>query len=196
MEVMNAAYGPSGIGFNTLDTDFTVNDEWAAVTMGSQAELDMKSSLKQGTYADLNLYLLSDLGDDLLGFCYFPKSNVTENDLTLDGCSILADSMPDGDETDYNLGYTSVHESGHWFGLFHVFQGESCTGRGDYINDTPKQSIATEGCPQTQDSCPDSPGQDNIHNYMDYSYDACLESFTQQQGQRMFSSYDQFRAGK
>ena len=196
MEVMNTAYGPSGIEFVTSDTDFTVNDEWAAVTMGSQAELDMKSSLKQGSYADLNIYLLSNLGDDLLGFCYFPKGDTTDNDLTLDGCSILADSMPDGDMTDYNLGYTSVHETGHWFGLFHVFEGQACSGKGDFVNDTPLQSAATDGCPATSDSCPDSPGQDSIHNYMDYSYDECLEEFSLNQNQRMFSIYDQYRAGK
>ena len=57
------------------------------------------------------------------------------------------------------------------FGLFHVFQGQACSGAGDMVDDTPIQSIATSGCPASQDSCPADPGEDNIHNYMDYSYD-------------------------
>lgn len=91
---MNTAYGPSGFSFNLLDTDFTVNDEWAAAGQGTQAELDMKSELHQGSYADLNLYFLSDLGGGLLGFCYFPEENPTSEELTLDGCVNLAASMP------------------------------------------------------------------------------------------------------
>jgi hypothetical protein len=74
----------------------------------------------------------------------------------------------------YNLGGTAIHEVGHWFGLFHVFQGSSCTGRGDYIADTPIQKNATSGCPvfSIPDSCPGKPGYDNIHNYMDVCF--CL----------------------
>lgn len=111
---MNKAYGLSGFQFNILDTDFTTNDEWAAAGQGSQAELDMKSSLKQDTYENLNLYFLSDLGGGLLGFGYFPLANTTQNDLTLDGCVNLAGTLPGANEQpDYALGMTSVHETGH-----------------------------------------------------------------------------------
>ncbi len=83
-----------------------------------------------------------------------------------------------------------------WLALFHVFQGNSCSGKGDYVSDTPAQRAPTEGCPAQSDSCPGEPGLDSIHNFMDYSYDACLDSFTQKQNQRMFSIFDQFRAGE
>ena len=96
MAVMNQAYAPSGFQFNTIDIDFTVNNEWASITQGSQGELDMKSALRKGSYSNLNVYLLSDLGDDLLGFCYFPEGSPSDEEFTLDGCSILADSMPGG----------------------------------------------------------------------------------------------------
>ena len=194
---MNTAYGPSGISFNLLDVDFTSNDAWAAAGQGSQTELEMKQSLHKGTYSDLNLYFLSDLGGGLLGFCYFPLTTPTETDLILDGCVNLAGTLPNANEQpDYALGLTTVHETGHWFGLFHVFQGESCSGQGDYISDTPAQSASTQGCPARSDTCPDSEGDGNIHNYMDYSYDECMDLFTRQQGQRMFALYDEMRAGK
>lgn len=94
IEVMNSAYGPSGFQFNLLDTDFTVNDEWATAGQQTQAELDMKTELHQGTYETLNLYFLSDLGGGLLGFCYFPEENPTEQGKVLDGCVNLAGSLP------------------------------------------------------------------------------------------------------
>ncbi|KXT18018.1 hypothetical protein AC579_9605 [Pseudocercospora musae] len=196
MSVMNDAYAPLGISFNTVDIDITVNNAWAAAGQGSSAELAMKSALRQGSYADLNLYFTSDLGGGLLGFCYFPESSPTSNDVTLDGCMNLAGSLPGGDATNYDLGLTAVHETGHWFGLYHVFQGQSCSGPGDYVSDTPTQRIATSGCPASQDSCPNATGVDSIHNYMDYSYDECMYEFTSGQSQRANAIYSQYRAGK
>lgn len=51
-----------------------------------------------------------------------------------------------------------------WLGLYHTFEGDSCDGDGDYVSDTPLQSMQTDGCPVSQDSCPGREGQDNIHN--------------------------------
>ena len=117
---MNTAYGPSGFQFNLLDVDFTANDDWASSGQGTQTELEMKSSLHKGTYENLNLYFLSDLGGGLLGFCYFPLASPTENDLTLDGCVNLAGTLPGGNEQpDYALGLTTVHETGHVSPPFH-----------------------------------------------------------------------------
>ncbi len=82
--------------------------------------------------------------------------------------------MPNGGEVGYQLGKTTVHEVGHWFGLLHPFNGHSCDGVGDFINDTPAQSTETNGCPikPVKDSCPGYEGIDSIHNYMDYSFDS------------------------
>lgn len=126
----------------------------------------MKQALRQGSYRDLNLYFLSDMPDGLLGFCYFPVADPSTNDRTIDGCMNLADSLPGGSAENYNLGMTAVHETGHWFGLYHTFQGSACTGAGDSVADTPMQKTPTTGCPSSQDSCPNQPGLDSIHNYM------------------------------
>lgn len=83
-----------------------------------------------------------------------------------------------------------------WLGLYHVFQGSSCDGFGDYVLDTPAQKNATRGCPTIQDSCPWRFGLDSIHNFMDYSYDECLERFTPLQSLRMLWSYATLRLGK
>lgn len=193
---MNDQYAPLGVQFNLLGTDYTANNAWAAASDGSSAEYNMKSALHKGTYDTLNLYFLSDLGGGLLGFCYFPVSNPSSRDMILDGCINLADSLPGGSATNYDMGYTAVHETGHWFGLYHVFQGSACSGSGDYVSDTPIQKTATSGCPSSQDSCPSASGVDSIHNFMDYSYDACMYEFTSGQVSRATSLYDQLRAGR
>lgn len=66
--------------------------------------------------------------------------------------------------------------------------------RGDYVDDTPPQLIATRGCPEGQDSCSE-PSLDSIHNYMDDSYDSCYNQFTVGQAARMQDQWNYFRAG-
>ena len=190
---MNNAYGSHGITFKLISSDFTVNNNWATGNYDSQ----MKAALRKGNYADLNLYFLSDLSGGLLGICNFPTNAPRGSSAFIqDGCDILADSLPGGSATDYNLGGTAAHETGHWFGLLHVFQGSSCSGSGDSVADTPIQSTATSGCPSSKDSCPSQAGLDNIHNYMDYSTDVCYTLFTDGQTTRMFQMWDMYRAGK
>ncbi|KAL8708931.1 MAG: hypothetical protein Q9220_006263 [cf. Caloplaca sp. 1 TL-2023] len=193
LAVLNRSYGPSGISFTLISSDFTVNNNWATGNYDSQ----MKPALRKGTYKDLNVYFLSDLGGGLLGICNFP-TNASPGSSTYnqDGCDVLAQSVPGGTATNYNQGGSATHEIGHWFGLFHVFQGQSCSGAGDSVSDTPQQSTATSGCPSSKDSCPNVAGLDSIHNYMDYSYDVCYSQFTAGQTSRMFSMYDMYRAGK
>ncbi|KAL8721247.1 MAG: hypothetical protein Q9225_002024 [Loekoesia sp. 1 TL-2023] len=190
---MNKAYNPSGISFTLVSSDFTTNDNWATGNYDSQ----MKPALRKGTYKDLNVYFLSDLGGGLLGICNFP-TNASPGSSTYnqDGCDVLADSLPNGSATNFNLGGTAAHEVGHWFGLFHVFQGQACSGSGDSVSDTPLQSTATSGCPSSKDSCPSASGLDSIHNYMDYSDDVCYTQFTPGQMSRMVQMYNLYRAGK
>lgn len=171
--VLNSNFAPHGISFVLKGTDRTVNSNWAV----DRNELAMKKALRKGSYRALNLYFLKSLGGNL-GYCYFPSSvRAGSDDFYLDGCSILSTSVPGGSQTNYNLGKTVTHEVGHWFGLYHTFQG-GCNGAGDYVDDTKNQASPSSGCPIGRNSCPNLPGVDPIHNYMDYSYDSCYEEFT------------------
>ncbi|KJX97822.1 hypothetical protein TI39_contig458g00001 [Zymoseptoria brevis] len=114
MNAMNDAYAPMGVSFNTISVNFTINEQWAAADMSSPEEFAMKSALHQGSYADLNLYFLSDMPSGLLGFCYFPVADPTNADRINDGCMNLAGSLPGGSAEDYDMGMTAVHETGHW----------------------------------------------------------------------------------
>ena len=52
-----------------------------------------------------------------------------------------------------------------------------CNAKGDFVDDTPPMRVPTRGCPEGKDTCRE-PGLDPIHNYMDYSDDACYDQFT------------------
>jgi len=145
----------------------------------------MKTALRRGNYSDLNIYYQTNLSSPaysgstmLLGYCTLPATWVqpgyAQSYYQQDGCNVIAGSMPGGNIYGYSQGKTTVHEVGHWFGLLHTFQDNTCnpSDAGDMIADTPQQSIPTNGCPVGKDSCPNSPGLDPINNYMDYSIDA------------------------
>jgi hypothetical protein len=168
LAALNQAYAPHQIQFTLKGTTRTVNANWAA----DGNEMAMKRALRKGTYDTLNIYFLNDLGSNL-GYCYFPAAaGATPGSTTQirDGCSVLSSTVPGGSAANYNLGHTTTHEVGHWFGLYHTFQG-GCTGAGDSVADTPAQASASSGCPVGRDSCPSQAGSDPIHNYMDYSYE-------------------------
>ncbi|KAF9565037.1 hypothetical protein CPC08DRAFT_630389, partial [Agrocybe pediades] len=85
-----------------------------------------------------------------------------------------------------------THEVGHWLGLFHTFEGECYDEVGDNIADTLPQAFRSDGCPKGRDKCPGDT-QDLINNFMDYSYDSCMDSFTKGQAVRMRESATVFR---
>lgn len=174
ISVMNDDFAPSGFQFALVNTTHTINEDWARRSFEPDNETAMKSALRQGTYADLNIYFVTQL-DEMLGSCTFPTSSPSDHNLLVDGCSVEASTAPGGSGP-YGLGKTATHETGHWMGLFHTFQG-GCSEPGDEVADTPPSASASSGCPVDRDSCPGD-GPDPVHNYMDYSDDACYENFT------------------
>ena len=126
-----------------------------------------------------------------LGIATFPWDYAKSRGI--DGIRVHWGSLPGGPIANYDEGKTASHEAGHWFGLFHTFQG-GCTATNDEVSDTPAQKSPTTGCPSGRDSCPDLPGLDPIHNYMDYSYDGCYDQFTPGQGDRMSTMWAAYRA--
>ena len=84
----------------------------------------------------------------------------------------------------YHLGATTVHETGHWLGLKHIWGDQFCGDDG--IDDTPPQKGATPGCPTgIVNSCNGSVGGAMYMNFMDLTHDACTNMFTNNQRDRM-----------
>jgi hypothetical protein len=194
ISVLNAAFAPTAWSFNLVSTDRTTNSTWYTNCYGS-SESAMKNALRQGTADDLNIYSCNP-GGGILGFATFPSSY--QSQAKLDGVVVLFSSLPGGSAVPYNEGDTATHEVGHWMGLYHTFQGgcaRSATG-GDQVVDTPAEKSPAYGCPGGRDSCRNLAGLDPIENFMDYSDDSCMFTFTSGQDARMDQQWTAYRQGK
>ncbi len=189
LAVLNAAYRPAGFLFELAAIDRTTNLVWFAMQDGTDAEHDAKATLRKGTARDLNLYT-AGLGAGSLGFATFPSA--TKADPIGDGVVMLYSTLPGGSIPAYDKGDQTVHEVGHWMGLFHTFQAECRTANGDFVDDTPATDAPAFGCPIGRDTCGGG-GEDQVRNYMDSTDDGCMNTFTPGQAARMNAQFDTFR---
>jgi|GEM_PF-482943 len=146
----------------------------------------------------------------LLGYAQFPDNtpnlgglNPTGGAAATDGVTAGFDAFGTIAEDDgsflmngtYNLGRTMTHEVGHWLGLRHIWgdgnaydpTGVNGTVQGscpvdDFCNDTPNARAANYSC-VSNNNC--GAGAEQVENYMDYTNDACMDTFTADQKIRM-----------
>ena len=159
---------------------------------------DFENTIKPATQWDPTRYLniwVSDLSAGLLGYAQFPSNsglsglNTNGGGANTDGVVVasftVGSVLNPGPGGPYNLGRTLTHEVGHWIGLRHIWGDSGSCSNDDYCADTPDATTSNGGCP-TVDSCPsDGLGADMVENYMDYSNDACMDTFTADQTTRI-----------
>jgi hypothetical protein len=153
-------------------------------------------TLKALSYWPAEQYMniwVCNLTDQFVGYAQHPESdlegleNSSTNRLT-DGIVIWHRAFGSGPsfslDPAFNKGRTTTHETGHFFGLHHIWGDEPDCGGTDYVTDTPNQADRTQGCPThpKTDKC----GQVIMfQNYLDYTDDACMNLFTIGQVSRM-----------
>jgi hypothetical protein len=196
IDVLNAGFGGfeggayTGFSFKLAGAERINNASWFYnLAPGSPVEREAKAATHRGDARTLNIWTTN--GPGYLGFATFPSWY--KRSPQLDGIVLDYNSFTGGAYgTNFSLAKTGTHETGHWLGLLHTFQG-GCNDKGDYVSDTPDERSPAAGCPEGLDTCP-APGNDPIHNYMDYTYDSCYNQFTGGQANRMQDFYSYFRA--
>ena len=164
----------------------------------------VNSDIKPATQWDptryMNIWVVGGLTNgslSLLGYAQFPDSsgldglNASGGAADTDGVVVIAGSVgsianPNPNGGSVGAGRTLTHEVGHWLGLRHIWGDTSACTDDDYCPDTPEASTENYGCPTGSDSCAFPPGiPDMIENYMDYTDDACMNTFTADQKLRI-----------
>jgi hypothetical protein len=144
-------------------------------------------------YKYFNVWTI-DLSGGLLGKATFPVSSGlpglssgetdTHAGVFVAYQSVGSSTSPGPYGATFGWGRTLTHESGHFFGLRHIWGDATCGD--DYCADTPPQNAATSGCPAagTLNGCTPSVAK-MFENYMDYTNDNCVNTFTNDQKTRI-----------
>ncbi|CAH0055831.1 unnamed protein product [Clonostachys solani] len=167
--------------------------KYGQLSGGTPALEDYWKRSRTGGYKSAHLFLYRQIDDGFIGISSFPDLERPESEFWLDSVHLVSQALPDSSDTIWNQGKAAIHEFGHWFGLWHVFQG-GCSGEGDMVDDTPAQQSTHYGeCPTNADTCPAQEGLDTPFNYMSYGGDACFSGFTDGQVARVHNMFHNIR---
>lgn len=183
-------------GSAALGSDYTNNGVELSTTTGVP-ELNVKNLSRWDYNNYYNIWIVNridgndgTMGQFTAGYAYLPYPVVSA---TLDGTVMLATQAQQGE-------ITLVHEMGHAFGLYHVFNGgttsvcppnANCNTDGDEVCDTDPQMQSTFNCPTGINPCTAMPFGNAVRNFMDYS--SCQDRFTQGQRSKMLNAMTVYR---
>jgi hypothetical protein len=136
--------------------------------------------------------------DSLAGYATFPWDSVKWRQGVVISNRCFGVNAP-YNRVAYNMGRTTTHETGHFFGLYHIWgDGDGCSekdakvncacGFDDQVDDTPNQGRANYGRPPIHSTCSNGPDGDMFMNFMDYVDDTVMCLFTNGQRNRMLAS--------
>ena len=135
----------------------------------------------------LNIWVCNLTPTGLMGYAQFPDEFIISPNT--DGVVIDYEYFGVGGHTPtrFNKGRTTTHEVGHWLNLRHIWGDANNCNATDFVDDTPNQQSATDGCRSfpAHDQCTPTGNGIMFMNFMDYSDDACMNVFTNGQIVRM-----------
>ena len=123
----STAAANTGFTFTLAGIDRYYNNTWHQ----DRQSTTYRAQTRQGGANALNIWLVDFA---YLGIATFPWDYASNP--SIDGIRVHYASLPGGTATNYNLGETATHEAGHWFGLYHTFQG-GCTTTNDEVSRHP-----------------------------------------------------------
>eukprot|EP00835_Amoeboradix_gromovi_P000774 NODE_29_length_33183_cov_0.333666.p8 type:complete len:320 gc:universal NODE_29_length_33183_cov_0.333666:24931-23972(-) len=204
--MLNKAYLETTIYFQLKKIDYINEPRMVHIECcETNTEKEFKKRHREGGKETLNIYS-ADSGYHKWSWNTWKgkKSSVSwstfpDSPLDLDGVVISTERLSYKPSV---LPTTLIHEIGHFFGLLHVFKGGCEDPNGDYVLDTPvvseaartaasgmqaaswgwQCSVSNSVAPAIK-TCPNTPGNDLIGNFMDYTN--CRSSFTPGQVQRI-----------
>jgi hypothetical protein len=213
MATLNSAMKDTPFHFQLKAVTNIVNETW----FNCEDEEEFKPRSRVGGPESLNVFVCDMAGArNMGGMSSLPTTTAGERE-GLDGILIMNPALGYKDFAHQAL----VHESGHWLGLFHTFEGgcnstETHHGNypsyyfaGDGVADTPAQGQPTSdikaqsSCWQNDNlnTCEDAvgidAGPDDVSNYMNYIPTECYAKhghFTPGQMDRMVAEYEIFRS--
>jgi len=163
---------------------------------GPFSDTDFDNTMKAATQWDPTKYIniwVGNLSGGLLGYAQFPDASglagmpggsggpASNDGVVIVNSSVGSVANPNPNGGDYNAGRTLSHELGHWFGLRHTWGDGDCTAD-DFCADTPNCSGQYFGAGPAPTECGNVR---MIENYMDYSNDSAMNTFTADQKIRM-----------
>ena len=182
---------PNGNPTTGIDRISFCQDSWS----DTEFDLEVKPATIWDPTLYMNMWSVRLVDSTVLGYAQFPDASGLSG---LDAIGGNADSdgvvssydvfgsiaYNDGSfllDATFNKGRTMTHEVGHWLGLRHIWGDATCGD--DYCADTPVHHDANYGCPVVV-NC-DASGNEMVENYMDYTDDTCMNTFTQNQKDRI-----------